>query len=549
MTEARYGRYQLVELVARGGMGEVFKGRIVGESGFEKPVAIKRVLPSRSKQADLVERFAREARLMTSLHHPNIVDVLDFGRGDDGAYFIVLEWIDGVDLRDLAGGVPGGLPLGAAWAITRDVLRALGFAHGRRIDGGPDSAKLVHRDVSPGNVLVSSLGEVKLADFGIASTAGEEDELIAGKPGFMAPEQWSGDALDGRADLFATAVVFCWIASGRSPFPGETQLAQAASAGRGERIPLDRLIPGAPIELGGWLDRALATHPAARFEDAKRMSVALDEALKGSVRVASADDLAELVRSARRLRRPAIVLGRDAAPVTRITQNLTGTGFTLELGEALGAESPERLEAPDGVAANLVGPSLLAPGGGRREADLPQGRSRRPRPRWVWAAALGGGLAVGGATVPWLLRSKPEPSSVGASGSSASATASVALTVPPPESAPAPAPAPERSSTQPETPRARESATARLASAPAPPSARSSVSGPSAGAPTCRGSVVAAAAHAWQIWGGPGPLEAPGRAVWPCGTYSVNAKSRLDGSMQSRTVVVREDATARIDLR
>jgi eukaryotic-like serine/threonine-protein kinase len=534
VTAARYGRYQLVELVARGGMGEVFRGRILGESGFEKPVAIKRVLPSRSKQAELVDRFAREARLMTSLHHPNIVDVLDFGRGDDGAHFLVLEWIDGVDLRALSEAVPGGLPLGAGWAITRDVLRALGFAHGHRIEAARDAppAKLVHRDVSPGNILVSSLGEVKLADFGIASTAGEEDELIAGKPGFMAPEQWSGAALDGRADLFSAAVVFCWIVARRSPFPGETPLEQAASAGRGERVPLAELIPGAPPRLSDWLDRALATDLALRFADAKQMSLALDEALEGSARVGSADDLAELVRLARRDRRPAIVLGRDAAAVTRITQNLSGTGFTLELGESLAADDP-------GPAAGLQPDTAARPA----PANPPRTRSRR----LVWAAALGIGAALGATSLPWLWPEEVRPS---LSGTSASATP------PAPADSQDPPRVPPRdpiasAELDPPTSGAPSSGPApRLPSTPPLPSARpSAVDSPRPAASGCKGAVVAAASHAWQIWGGPGPLEAPGRTVWPCGTYGVNAKSRLDGSMQARTVVVREEATARIDLR
>jgi serine/threonine protein kinase len=543
MTEARYGRYQLVELVARGGMGEVFKGRIVGESGFEKPVAIKRVLPSKSTQAELVERFAREARMMTSLHHPNIVDVIDFGRGDDGAYFLVLEWIDGVDLRGLADGVPGGLPLGAAWAVTRDVLRALGFAHGRRVDGGADSPKLVHRDVSPGNVLVSSLGEVKLADFGIASTAGEEDALIAGKPGFMAPEQWSGDALDGRADLFAAAVVFCWIATRRSPFPGATALEQAACAGRGERISLSDLLPGAPPELSSWLDRALATDPSHRFADAKQMSAALDVALEGAARLASADDLAELVRLARRDRRPPVVLGRAAAPVTRITQNLTGTGFTLELADDLASE----------VSRPEAGPE---PGPEDGPAEMPVRKpsaatAQRARRRWVWLAACVAGFTLGAIRIPMLLESRDAP----VVGSEADLTAPSAPPAPGPsasETSSAPVldtATPELGSALPDAQVPPPRVPLRTASGSAPSSARPFASSPAPNGTPCKGAVVAAASHAWQIWGGPGPLEAPGRTEWPCGTFGINAKSRLDGSMQARTVVVREGATARIDLR
>ena len=191
-------------------MGEVFRAVAVGESGFEKPVVIKRILPAHLGRDDLAELFIAEAKLMTRLAHPNIVEVLDFGRGESGDYFLVLELVDGVDLARLHRGITARterFPVALALYIAAQVLRGLHHAHAKSAGEG---GWLVHRDVSPGNVLLSTAGEVKVADFGVALIARPDAEersprarLLVGKPQYMASEQYDGADVDPRADLFS----------------------------------------------------------------------------------------------------------------------------------------------------------------------------------------------------------------------------------------------------------------------------------------------------------------------------------------------------------
>jgi len=203
------GKYLLHERIGMGGMAEVFRASYSPEGGFEKTVAVKRVLPSYATDEDFVAMFRQEAALCSRLNHPNVVQVLDFGRFGD-TYFLAMEHVDGLTLKRLIDAHRGrGLPLAAVTYVGHELLRALEYVHQRTgTDGEPQ--RLVHRDVNPPNILVSRLGEVKLTDFGIARAASvarvTQAGLIKGKPGYFAPEQLAGGALDGRADLFAVGI-------------------------------------------------------------------------------------------------------------------------------------------------------------------------------------------------------------------------------------------------------------------------------------------------------------------------------------------------------
>jgi len=210
-------------------MAEVFAGSTVGAEGFSRRVAIKRVLPGYSGNTAFAQMFIAEAQISSQLVHPNIVSVLDFDRDDDGHLFLVMELIDGKDLAALL--ASGLLPFDVAIFVIVEVLRGLGFAHD--LPSGSDMHGVIHRDVSPHNILLSWEGAIKVSDFGIAK-AREASEATAsisikGKPAYMSPEQANGERLDGRSDLFAVGVVLWEMLVGQRLFIGQdtrTTLAQ-----------------------------------------------------------------------------------------------------------------------------------------------------------------------------------------------------------------------------------------------------------------------------------------------------------------------------------
>lgn len=204
-----FGKYLLHERLGMGGMAEVFRATYNPEGGFEKVVALKRVLPQFVADEVFIGMFRDEAALCSQFSHPGVVQVFDFGRFGD-SYFLAMEYLDGPPLSRALRAFKGtGLPIGAVVHLAVSLTEALTYVHERRnADGAP--LKLVHRDLNPPNVLLSRLGEVKLTDFGIARAAGHmqltEAGLIKGKPGYLAPEQAAGEDIDGRVDLFALGV-------------------------------------------------------------------------------------------------------------------------------------------------------------------------------------------------------------------------------------------------------------------------------------------------------------------------------------------------------
>ncbi|HEU0029911.1 MAG TPA: serine/threonine-protein kinase [Kofleriaceae bacterium] len=215
-------RYQLGDRLGAGGMAEVFRGTMVGAEGFARPVAVKRVLPGFSTVPQFASMFVQEAQIASRLSHPNVVAVLDFDRDPDGRLFLVMEYVEGRDLASLV--ETGFLPYSIVIFVVSEALRGLGYAHD--LPAG-DVRGVVHRDVSPHNVLLSWEGAVKVSDFGIAkareASAATASTMIKGKPGYMSPEQANGEELDGRSDLFAVGVMLWEILTGRRLFDGTTQ--------------------------------------------------------------------------------------------------------------------------------------------------------------------------------------------------------------------------------------------------------------------------------------------------------------------------------------
>lgn len=211
------GKYLIHERIGVGGMAEVFRATYSPEGGFEKRVALKRVLPSYTKDPEFIAMFRAEAELGSWLAHPNIVQVLDLGTHDEALY-LAMEFIDGVTLKRVLKAHPQGLPPRAVAVIALGIARALEYTHTFKKSG--DHLALVHRDVNPPNVLLSKHGEVKLSDFGIASAADSTDK-VQGKLSYLAPEQAASLPLDGRADLFALGLTMHECLTGRPVFDVE----------------------------------------------------------------------------------------------------------------------------------------------------------------------------------------------------------------------------------------------------------------------------------------------------------------------------------------
>ena len=208
----RIGRYEILERIATGGMAEAFRARAHGPGGYQRELVIKRILPHLAENADFVRAFVDEAKILGMLNHPNVVGVYDFGE-DDGRHYLALEFLDGPSLRSiLERAIRRGelLPPGLVAYIGKEICHGLSAVHRAR-DAGGELLGLIHRDVTPSNVMTTFNGDVKLLDFGVARiTAGgpvTQDGRLKGKPGYFAPEQITGGAIDARVDLFALGVV------------------------------------------------------------------------------------------------------------------------------------------------------------------------------------------------------------------------------------------------------------------------------------------------------------------------------------------------------
>ncbi len=249
-------------------MAEVFAGQAIGAEGFSRPVAIKRVLPGFSDNAQFAEMFVAEAQISARLTHPNIVSVLDFDRDDAQQLFLVMELVSGRDLDALAATGPLPVPI-VIYAIT-EILRGLGYAHDLPI--GETIRGVIHRDVSPHNVLLSWEGAVKVSDFGIAKARSASEatasQFIKGKPAYMSPEQANGRALDGRSDLFAVGVILWELLAGQRLFVGEDTRA-TLEAVLFAPIPRPRTLrPDVPKDLEKVAMKLLERDLAARYRTA-----------------------------------------------------------------------------------------------------------------------------------------------------------------------------------------------------------------------------------------------------------------------------------------
>jgi serine/threonine protein kinase len=292
-------RYVVLEYLAEGGMGAIYLGKRMGAGGFEKQVVLKQLLPEFTRQQEFIDLFLREARLSATLDHANIIHTIDLvTAGED--YFIVMEYLDGADLRTLlkrAKKRRRQLSAAAAIYVARELLSAMAYAHNKL---GPDGAplRLIHRDISPSNILVSGSGEVKLTDFGIAkaSTHNSVFYRVKGKVGYMSPEQAASEPLDARSDLYSLAVCLFEMVTGERLFLN-VGLTTSVEEMYGVPVPLlSKKIPGLPPELDKVMLKALSRDPDHRYQTAGELQDALLRCAHRHGLLMSASELAEHLR-------------------------------------------------------------------------------------------------------------------------------------------------------------------------------------------------------------------------------------------------------------
>jgi serine/threonine protein kinase len=283
-----YGPYQLEDRIAVGGMAEVFKAKRAGAAGFEKTLAVKRILPHLSDNEEFVNMFVDEAKMVAGLTHPNIVQILDLGKLET-TYFIAMEYVHGRDLRTIlkrASEKELRLPLDLSLRIVSALSAALEFAHRKKDDRGRPM-EIVHRDVSPQNILISFEGDVKLTDFGIAKAATKASNTdrgaLRGKLLYMSPEQAWGKAIDRRSDIFSLALVLYEMIANAKPFLAGhdgSEMTILEKVRQCEIAPPRSLNPKIPESLDRLVMKALAKDPDERFQDAGEMNRALERVMR-----------------------------------------------------------------------------------------------------------------------------------------------------------------------------------------------------------------------------------------------------------------------------
>ena len=367
----RFGKYQILDRIAVGGMAEIFRARMEGIGGFQRSFAIKRIAPHLSSNHEFVDMLVDEAKVAGLLSHANIVQILDLGSVDQ-QFYIAMEFVNGRDLgKVLARCAEKSITLPVAHAVYAviEMLKGLEYAHNRQVmrGGKPVPLNIVHRDISPGNVLVSFQGEVKLTDFGIAKASVKALEtmsgVLKGRFDYMSPEQASGAVVDQRSDLFSAGVLFYQVLTGCHPFRQTGELATLEAVRRGVFVPPSEVNPDVPYALDLVVERALRVSPGERHQSAAEFKEGLDRFFHDSGFIFSASTLAAFMRG----------LFPESAPAERRPSPDVQTRLIesdeLELDEEESASQstsfpiPPTSESPTVELRTLSMDDLLAPSG------------------------------------------------------------------------------------------------------------------------------------------------------------------------------------------
>ncbi|MFK7998900.1 MAG: serine/threonine-protein kinase [Polyangiales bacterium] len=349
------GPYTLLRKLARGGMAEIFLARKSGPAGFARDLVVKRMLPHLTANPELSDLFNDEARVAAQMNHPNVVHVYDFGE-HDGAGYLVMELVRGVDLHALIERARivahrsrrgGAIPARHAVKLLSFVCEGLAHAHGLT-DENELSLGVVHRDVTPSNVLVSFDGAVKVADFGVAKLAGRADTSLLGKAAYLSPEQARQERLDTRSDLYNVGILLFEMITGDELFPHDDEELAKELAREGQIPDANRL-----RNLGGTLEavarRALSPSPQDRYQEALELRVDLEKYLRGLASPTGTVELAQYVRALF----PDVLADDRSAPraagtvVTRLgTEPLGDDGATSDGWSELGKHIEKTLVDP-----------------------------------------------------------------------------------------------------------------------------------------------------------------------------------------------------------
>ncbi len=297
------GRYEILTPVAQGGMAAVWAARMVGSRGFQKLVAVKTMLPALSDDPDFETMFLDEARLASRIHHPHVVEIVDLG-DEHGWLYIVMEWVDGETIFTLnkRAKAKGGIPLPLLLRIASSTCAGLHSAHETRDEKTGARLDLVHRDISPQNIMISANGIVKIVDFGIAKAAGRMHNTMAkgilkGKVPYGSPEQLSGGKIDRRSDIFALGILMYVMLTGRHPFKGETDQKTMENICTRAPVPLHQLLPTVPADVEALVMRALEKEPDKRWPDCAAMQRAMDQALSALGVTVTDGDVAAFIQT------------------------------------------------------------------------------------------------------------------------------------------------------------------------------------------------------------------------------------------------------------
>ncbi|MDI1475872.1 protein kinase [Polyangium sp. y55x31] len=301
-------RYRVLDRLASGGMAEVFLAESAGIEGFKKRVAIKKVLPHLSEKKRFIAMFLDEARLSANLTHSNVAQVFDIGVGDN-AYFIVMEYVDGSDLKaviEYLRKMKRPFPVEVAVYIAEKICDGLAYAHeAKNPEGQP--LRIVHRDVSPANVLITKYGEIKIVDFGLAKATSQleksEPGIVKGKFGYLSPEATQGLEVDVRTDVFAVGIILWEMLAQKRLFHGDNDLQTVMRVREAVVPPLAQLNKDVPPELEKIINRALARDPEKRYQGARELGRALNGFLFKFGKPVGAHDVAELVSGTVALRK------------------------------------------------------------------------------------------------------------------------------------------------------------------------------------------------------------------------------------------------------
>ena len=424
----RLGRYELLQRIAVGGMAEVYRARAAGPSDFRKLVAIKRLLPQHALDPQLLRMFLDESRLMARFAHPNLPHVIDVsdGGGVDVPFF-VMEHVAGVDLREVMRAADGPLPLEHLLGVSAAVAAGLHHAHELRADDGRP-LEIVHRDVSPSNVLVSFDGGVKVADFGVAKWSQQKSFTyqgqLKGKFAHMSPEQCRGEPLDRRSDVFALGTMMYEMATGQPPFQADSEFellsriathdATWPTTGAGSHV---------AAELRAIIMRTLMRDRAERFATTREIQLALEAFGRERRLMVSAVELAAYVESlfpakvAESRASPSVADDQPADDAARIGVERTATDvFALEKTLLSRGDASARIasEAPSEPPAATTAVAPNAPALSERKTTWPVSVAARPTARSpVRGLLIAGGLVASGLLAVAVYRLQPTPNAGG----------------------------------------------------------------------------------------------------------------------------------------